>query len=799
MNSKYLLLLIVSLFVTTTFAVNPTKENINPDLLKKGWPAYWINHPDESPIAYGVYHFRKTFSLEARPGHFVVHVSADNRYKLYVNGQFVCLGPSRGDQFHWRFETVDLAPYLQSGENIIAAEVWNYAELRPLAQFSYQTGFILQGNSKEEEMINTNKSWKVTRDFAFTPESGKTPDGKYIVVGPCVRINAEKYPWGWKELSFNDESWKQSAQVLNGQPRSFGTEIKWGLVPRDIPFMEMKPQRFNMVRRSEGVAVPAGFLSGKEVLEIKANQQVSFLIDQGVLTTAYPELVTSGGKGSEVRLTYSEALFDQNRNKGNRNEIEGKNILGYSDYFMPDGGEKRSFKTLWFRTWRYVQVEIKTAGEPLVINDIKSEFTAYPLDEKAVFQSDDNTLDAVWEVGWRTARLCAGETYFDCPYYEQLQYVGDTRIQALISLYVSGDDRLVRKAIQVFDESRFSEGLTMSRYPSAVPQVIPPYSLFWVDMVHDYWMLRDDPAFVSEKLTGVKSVLDWFIDRIDPKTGLLGEVPYWNFVDWADEWKWNADKGSGGVPKGGYEGQSSVLSLHLAYSAKHAAELFGHFMQNGDRDYYQSIADKLILSVSENCKDPKTGYLSDTPEKDSFSMHAQIFGILTGAIPVDRQQEMIGKIRKDDSLIQATMYFRFYLTRALQKTGLADQYLETLDLWHDMLKVGLTTFAEKPDPVRSDCHAWSASPNYDLLSVVAGIQPAAPGFKEVLVEPALGHLKKIKGQMPHPAGTIYFELERKGKSGLSGFVELPENLTGTFKWNGKVIPLQKKTLISIGA
>src|SRR5215468_6758019 len=78
----------------------------------------------------------------------------------------------------------------------------------------------------------------------------------------------------------------------------------------------------------------------------------------------------------------------------------------------------------------------------------------------------------------------------------QLQYIGDTRIQALISMYLTGDDRLVRQAISHFDASRIPEGITASRYPSDLGQYIPTFSLIWVAMVHDYWMHRDDAAYV---------------------------------------------------------------------------------------------------------------------------------------------------------------------------------------------------------------------------------------------------------------------------------------------------------------
>jgi hypothetical protein len=151
----------------------------------------------------------------------------------------------------------------------------------------------------------------------------------------------------------------------------------------------------------------------------------------------------------------------------------------------------------------------------------------------------------------------------------------------------------------------------------------------------------------------------------------------------------------------------------------------------------------------------------------------------------------------DRSLIQPTMYFRFYLTQALKKTGQADFYLETLGLWNDMLNKGLTTFAENPDPARSDCHAWSASPNYDFLATVAGIRPGTPGFKSVEIEPALGKLNYIKGEMPHPAGTISFNLKRTGSKGINGEIVLPEGVTGRFIWNGKLLPLIGKTIINL--
>lgn len=92
------------------------QADINPELLTGRWKARWISMPGEPANVYGVYHMRKTFELGEVPSRFIVHVTADNRYKLYLNGRFVSLGPARGDIYNWNFETVDLAPYLKRGK-----------------------------------------------------------------------------------------------------------------------------------------------------------------------------------------------------------------------------------------------------------------------------------------------------------------------------------------------------------------------------------------------------------------------------------------------------------------------------------------------------------------------------------------------------------------------------------------------------------------------------------------------------------------------------------------------------------
>jgi hypothetical protein len=126
--------------------------------------ADWISCPGVNLKEYGVYHLRKTFQLISKPQQFVVHVSGDQRYRLFVNGAPVCFGPARGDLRNWNYETIDIAPWLRAGKNVLAAQLWHMGNGAPAAQVSFQTGFVLQGNGDNEKLVNTNNTWRIIKN-----------------------------------------------------------------------------------------------------------------------------------------------------------------------------------------------------------------------------------------------------------------------------------------------------------------------------------------------------------------------------------------------------------------------------------------------------------------------------------------------------------------------------------------------------------------------------------------------------------------------------------------------------------
>jgi alpha-L-rhamnosidase len=774
-------LLFLALYLGAFPSLRSTPREANPALLHKNWTAQWIACPGSPAREFGVYYFRKDFPLSSNPDNFVIHVSGDNHYQLFVNGTPVATGPARGDLFHWRYETLDVASHLRTGHNVIAAIVWNFAEQAPMAQMSNETGLIVQGDGTQESIVNTNSTWKVLKSRAFqrVPIDRKTIPF-YMVVGPGIRVDASKVPWGWQDAEFDDSSWKPAEALDEGGPRGIqDSHSPWMLVPPNIPPMEEKLQRIANVRRSQGVNVPSSFLQGQSPVTIPANTTATVLFDQSFETTAYPELVVSGGRGSVITITYAEALW-KGREKGNRNDIQGKKMLGMEDQFLPDGGKQRMFRTLWWRTYRYLQLAVKTGAEPLTLDDLRGVFTAYPFTVHASFESGDPTLQKMWQVGWRTARLCAHTTYMDCPYYERLQYGGDTRIQILISLYMTGDDRLAKNAIELLNESRIPEGITQSRYPSRLPQFIPPFSLFWIAMMHDLWWYRGDTAFLQQYLPGMRDALGWFDRRMSP-SGLLGKLEWWNFVDWTPQFQ-------DGVPPQESDGQSSILTLQFVAALQNAADLESSIGNKSFAEEDRGLAAKIARAVYEKCWDPTRGLLADTPARKDFSQHANILGVLTNAIPARDQQGVIEKVVKDSTLTQCSYYFRFYLFRAIKKVGKGDEYLSLLGPWHQMLDLGLTTWAEEPEPVRSDCHAWSAHPNFDFLNTVAGIEPAAPGFRKVLIQPHLGTLNRLAAAVPVPQGRVVVKYERQ-KDHLTADITLPQGVTGSFVWGRQEVEL----------
>jgi alpha-L-rhamnosidase len=782
--------LFISLGLLFTYPMSAFAQ-LPPEALRGLWKAQWISSPSAPQRDSVVLHFRKVFEVSQVPEHFVVHVSADNQFLLSVNQHEVGRGPALSDLAHWKYETYDLATLLHPGRNELAATVWNFGVLSPQAQISDRTAFVLGGDTEVERVVDTDKSWEVEEEkgVRLLPTAAYLRRS-YYVAEPAERIDGATIDWFWSDAARSHGKWENASSIGNAFVKGAVLQNNnWQLLPDSLPAMQMELTPIGHVVRASGVQVPIDFPT--KGFEVPAHSSVTLLLDYSHLTTAYPDLTLSGGAKSTIRLTYAEALIDGKGEKGNRNEIGGKHIVGIFDEFLPDGSQGRRFMPLGWRTWRYLQMDINTAEEPLHVEKLVSWFTAYPFEERARFESDDPSLSQIWQIGWRTARLDAHDTYMDTPYWERMQYIGDTRIQALISYTVADDDRLARQAIRAFNDSRIPDGITRSRYPSSVTQIIPTFSLLWVGMLHDFWLYRGDEEFVRTQIPGTRTVLDWFLNR-QRGDGLLGNITWWPFVDWGKDFGF-------GVPPQDTNGGSSVITLQYVEALRYGAELESAFGDPSRAQTYREAEVRAVNAIRKLCWSDNYGLIADTPDQKHYSQHANILGVWLDVIPGEKQQQVLTKILSvsDSSLTssgsvpemtRATYYFRFYLARALDHAGMGDQYLALLKPWRDMVSLGLTTWAEQPEPSRSDSHAWSAHPNFDFLTIVAGVRPSSPGFSTVRIEPHPGELRRVVSAIPTPKGMVEVKYVTNA-SGVSAEINLPPNVVGELVWKGKILSL----------
>jgi alpha-L-rhamnosidase len=765
-------------------------QEISEVYLQKRWPAKWINVPNTSPTEYGIYLFRKQIELAAAPKDFTIYISADNRFQLFVNEQLVSFGPAKGDLFNWNYDIINVAKYLKVGKNLIAVKVWNEGAYRPEYQISHKTGLLIQGSTIETQIINTDNTWKCTRDKSYQPVLVNSSDTTferttargYYVAGAGEHIDMKVHIKNWEKAGFDDREWLQAQDVGQAIPKNtVGLDglNSWRLIPSILPQMELTQQRFVKLRKAEGLVFDSNFPKEKTKIVIPANRITTILLDQTYLTNAYPTLQFSGGRDAKIALTYTEALYTKNdqrsEDKDHRDEIEGKIILGRRDIIISDGSDHQIFSTFSYRTFRYVELKIETKDTPLEIDDIYSTFTGYPFDLKSQVNTDQTDLSQIFEIGWRTARLCAFDTYMDCPYYEQLQYIGDARIQAMVTLYNTGDDRLVKNALNLMDNSRKPEGVTSSRYPTINQQIIPTFSLWYIGMLQDYMMYGPDSTFVKTKLMGVRQIIEYF-EGFRDKEGSLKNVPNWFFVDWVPHWK-------SGMPPLGMEGNSVILDLQLLLAYQYAASLERHSGMMAFANMYEQQAKIQSAMIRKKYWDSSKKLFADTPEKTSYSQHANALAIIADIVPQNDLSLLAHALLTDSTLTQASIYFKYYLHQALTKAGKGNDYINWLDIWRKNIALGLTTWGEDSnvEGTRSDCHAWGASPNIEFFRIILGIQSAAPSFRKVRIEPHLGDIRSISGKMPHPQGMIEVQYELdKGQA----IISLPEKTTGTFVWKG---------------
>ena len=419
-------------------------------------------------------------------------------------------------------------------------------------------------------------------------------------------------------------------------------------------------------------------------------------------------------------------------------------------------------------------VRVTTHDQPLTIVALHFNETRYPLTTVPLPEVDDPRLTRALPLLERGLQVCMHATYMDTPYYEQLMYAGDTRLEALCTHVRSADDRLPMRAIELFGGSVLPGGLIQARYPSRIPQIIPSFAL-----VVGRHAARPGVVAGATRFRGVaharrsRSVLEAHRSHLGPDR-LCRALPGWNFLDWADGWE-------RGVPPGGRDGVNAAFNWQLVDTLRRKAELEDWLNESRLAERDRATAQCLANALHDQLWNADRGLYTDTPDRTSFSQHPQCLAALSGGLEPDAAAKLIATTIGDDRLTPTTLYFSHYLLDAMAQTGHGMALSRQLDRWRALPESGFKTPPETPEPTRSDCHAWSSHPLFHVVASVLGVRPAAFGFARVDVRPNLSEgpdgIAHVAATVPHPRGQMRADLRLDGGR-LQGLIDLPDGVRG---------------------
>ncbi len=749
--------------------------------------AAWIAHPDVKNKGFS--RFRCPFVLNEH-SKIVVDVSADERFVLFVDGREIGRGPHKGMPEHWFYTTYEID--IPAGRHFMEAVTWRLDLGAPVSQLSYREGFILKARDGYDGILTTGIGpWKVARLTSTSMEENFYAWGG----SPCVSRGtsfADERP--------NEEEFENPRIVREKLRDCVGSGKRpqgWILFPAVLPdqlHREVRPGAFRASRDDSDRSLPYvsndansdmcakmnALLRKGERVVFPPRTKMRLLWDLGDYYCAWPHLELSRGKGARFEWYWYESLVGTEGKKGDRSAFIGKKApceqRGRS-IALADGREMAVFETPWWRCGRWCEFVIETLDEPLDVVDVKLFETRYPTEPEESFTCDDPTIEGVKRICVRGMQECMHGMFFDCPYYEQQMYPGDTRVEMLTAAVLNADDRLVKHGIALYDYARRDDGMLPMNWPTRCLQESATYTLCWPMMLADYAKWRGDVVWLKARLPGLRQTMSAF-EQYEDDEGLIKGLPGWCFADWTPAW-------CGVAPDGGSESFPSAFNNLFYLAALRCAENVEAACGSGLDGFWRTKAEKTAAAIRARFWCEEKCLVADDVKKSMFSEHAQCLALLYDALPEGNRGKCFAALIGTPGLATTTVYFSHYLFETYFRFGRPDLFLKRLDLWRNYVKIGLKTPLESPgDAARSDCHAWGSHPLFHFHAGLAGVRPDGPFFRAVRIAPQPGPLKFIRAKTPTPSGLIVTELDFcDGRA--RGRIVLPGTLTGRFVWKGE--------------
>jgi alpha-L-rhamnosidase len=681
----------------------------------------WVNNPGYKKQYKAL--FRKSFKLIDVPDQVIMSLTADVSFRIYINENFVAQGPANiGNDFfdglpprHWFFTSHDIKKYLNPGTNTLAVEVFSH--FREISETSSGQGMLLCDidTGLGKNIIATDTTWKCNVDTSFTVNGGN-----YIQNSNFAVIN-------WENISYDDSEWDY-ASIKNIPKKGYLMRSK---IPAPIRF-PVEPKRLWLPQND----VP--IIDFSSAVFDKKCYQDEFTLDYDRNLTAYYGFEILAHKNDTIKISPFEKKYASQNRALTFVCKEGLNVF-YAPYLS---------------VFRYLKVEVASA-KGLIIKDIRTDFSSYPVSYAGNFSCSDENLSQLWDITRWTTQLCMNDMFYDSPkHQEPIACTGDYFIQSLINYYAFGDPWLTRQTL-------VKTALLLEK--NNYDMFHTSYSLLWVQMLNQYYQYTGDIKLVKELIPHINKLNQLFETYLDSDY-LVSNAPDYMFMDWIKIDEFNAHHppaviGMGYMTAFYYKSlldaaylnslvdntTISVKNLELAKKVKMA---MNNLLWDQDKKLYKDGLP--FRSSSENHR-----FFPKDTNIVTYSPHVNALAVLYDIAPEDQQSAILDYVvnQKD---IDLQPYFMFFVLSAVEHAGQFNTLgLYLMKKWENGINLETYTLKENwQDQTETGyggdySHAWGGSPLYFMSRNILGVKPGVAGYKEITINPFTGeNINWAKGQVP---------------------------------------------------
>lgn len=700
--------------------------------------------------------FRKKINLAEVPASpAMLHLFADSRYLLWVNGSQILRGPSRFNPKGPEYDSLDIKPYLQTGSNSLVVLVHHYAGATSGRIMSHAPGLTALLEAGGQEILRSDASWKSSNSTEYRP----SPDAWSSI--PDV-IDARLSPGAWTATDFDDSAWTAAA------PTDGNT---WGaLQTRHTPLT--KETALTGVKKLPGGEPVSSLLP----IDLMPGSAASIVLDLGKMAMAYPKIQLDADEGSTLQIQYALRYVNG----------QPQEMYGTGTTFTARAGQQ---ELLAADQWcaRYVTITC-TSGRIRILG-LQMIDRRYPYERIGSFQCSDPMLTRLWEMAVNTIEATTDDAH-GSDARERNEWVQDGSKASFNTIRIAAagpdgnggriysDPRTLRKLLRDSAHSQLPDGRTLGTFPtdrgSDDPHyVIEDYSLQWVEALRWYHELTGDTAFVQEMWPTLLAQMKWCLDRITAR-GLLNAREYTSFDN----------------PLAYMTCEGANINAFFYQALRDAAYLGGVVNQTTQANAYTAAADALHSTFNAqlwnaDAQAYSAGYLNGS--KLGPTVHAQLMALYSGLVPADRlsatrawfvanyknpgagleigpKSNYLSLIANKAGLGMPIMYYWAFSELYRTDTAAMDQEAisEMRRRWTNMVKflqdagtLSESFVNDQGGGMSESCHNYGAVPAWFLSSFVLGVRVIGPHENsQLIIEPRPADLTSASGTVVTNLGPV---------------------------------------------